>query len=68
MQQFSVYKRHCASLENTEVHTKRVESFLPPEGEVMCMVVTDKQYGRSRVFFGKKRQPTPKSPAQLEFF
>ena len=29
MFQFSIYVRHCASVENAEVHIKRVKSFLP---------------------------------------
>ena len=28
MFQFSIYVRHCASMENAEVHMKRVNSFL----------------------------------------
>ena len=31
MFQFSIYVRHCASMENAEVHMKRVNSFLPPD-------------------------------------
>jgi CRISPR-associated protein Cas2 len=41
---------------------------VPAEGEVRFMTITDRQFGRIRVFAGKKRQPTPPSPAQLEFF
>lgn len=29
MFQFSIYVRHCASMENAAVHIKRVKSFLP---------------------------------------
>ena len=29
MFQMSIYVRHCASMENAEVHIKRVKSFLP---------------------------------------
>src|SRR5690554_5890026 len=57
MMQFSVYIRHCASEENSTVHVKRVESFLPPDGEVRLLTITDKQYERMRVFWGKKRRP-----------
>ena len=68
MMQFSVYIRHCASRENAEVHTKRVESALPPNGEVRVIAITDKQYEQMRVFWGKKRKPTGPIPAQLELF
>ncbi|HET6244467.1 MAG TPA: CRISPR-associated endonuclease Cas2 [Bacteroidia bacterium] len=30
MMQFSVYMRHCASSENTDVHEKRIQRLLPP--------------------------------------
>ena len=34
MFQFSIYVRHCASIENAEVHIKRVRNFLPKFGKV----------------------------------
>lgn len=68
MMQYSVYTRHCASIENAEVHVKRMGALVPPEGEVRFLTITDRQYGRIAVFAGKKRQKTPLSPAQLEFF
>ena len=68
MVQYSVYVRHCASEENADVHFRRVKSFLPPEGEVRLLKVTDKQFGRMQIFWGKKRKPTPPAPAQLELF
>lgn len=66
--QFSVYIRHCASRENAEVHMLRVERAVPPEGEVRVLTITDKQFERMRVFWGKKRNPSESPPAQLEFF
>jgi len=68
MMQYSVYYRHCASRENATVHTKRVESFMPPDGEVRVMEMTDKQFSLMKVFYGKRRTPTEQPPAQLEFF
>ena len=68
MMQFSVYVRHCASEENAEVHENRVVSHLPPDGEVRVLTITDKQYERMRVFWGKMRKPTPPAPKQLELF
>jgi len=68
MIQFSVYVRSCPSLENVNVHTNRVKSFLPPEGQVRVLTFTDHQFGKQKIFCGKKRKPTEKSPAQLEFF
>ncbi len=66
--QYSVYIRHCASEENMAVHADRVRRALPNDGEVRILTVTDKQFERMRVFWGKKRKPTEVPPAQLELF
>lgn len=66
--QYSVYVRHCASEENADVHEGRVERSLPPDGEVRLLRITDKQYERMRVFWGKKRRQPEAPPTQLEFF
>ena len=66
--QYSVYVRHCASRENAEVHEARVGAWVPPEGEVRILRITDKQYERMTVFWGKKRRKPEKPPAQLELF
>ena len=68
MMQFSVYSRHCASIENADVHVERMGKQLPPEGEVRFLTITDKQFGRIRTFWGRKRQPTAPAPPQLELF
>lgn len=68
MLQFSVYARHCASEENAEVHENRVKLFLPPDGEVRLLTVTDKQFERMKVFYGKTKEPTEKAPEQISFF
>ncbi len=66
--QYSVYTRHCASEENAQAHVQRVEHALPPDGEVRIVMLTDKQFERMKVFFGKLRKPTEEPPKQLEFF
>jgi CRISPR-associated protein Cas2 len=68
MLQYSVYVRHCASDENANVHYKRVRHFLPSDGEVRLVTITDKQFGRMETFFGKMRKPVPPPPQQLELF
>ena len=42
MFQFSIYVRHCASIENAEVHMKRVQANLPQRGMVGMLCITDK--------------------------
>ena len=66
--QYSVYCRHCSSEENAQVHDRRIENMLPPEGEVRILSITDKQYERMRIFWGKTRKPPEAPPAQLELF
>jgi len=66
--QYSVYIRHCASEENADVHVGRVERSVPDDGEVRVLTITDKQFERMRVFWGKKRRQTEPPPPQLELF
>jgi CRISPR-associated protein Cas2 len=68
MLQYSVYVRHCASEENATVHYNRIKKFLPPDGEVRLITITDKQFGRMQSFCGKMRKPAPPAPRQLELF
>ena len=68
MMQYSVYIRHCASIENAKVHVARMGKCVPSAGEVRFLTITDKQFGRTQVFVGKNREKPPSPPAQLEFF
>ncbi len=66
--QYSVYSRHVPSKENAEVHIGRIKGNLPPDGEVRIISVTDKQFERMSVFWGKFRKPPAKPPCQLQIF
>jgi CRISPR-associated protein Cas2 len=68
MMQYSVYKRHSSSDENACVHINRVKQHLPDDGEVRIVKITDKQFGRIEVFYGKNRKSIEKAPEQLSFF
>ena len=68
MLQFSVYARFFASEEASDIQKKKVEANLPPEGQVRLLAVTDRQFGKMEVFYGKSRQPTEDPPMQLSFF
>ena len=59
MFQFSIYMRHCPSVENAEVHIKRVKNFLPPLGQVGILSITDKQFGSMELFTEKKHREPP---------
>lgn len=68
MLQFSVYIRHCASKESSDVHVRRVSSMVPEKGQVSILNITDKQYGDIINYWGKKELPLPEGPKQLELF
>ncbi len=68
MMQYSVYMRHSSSNENALVHSQRVKASLPDDGEIRIIKITDKQFGKVEVFYGKKKMPTEKAPNQLQFF
>lgn len=68
MFQFSIYLRHCASRENTEVHIRRVKSRLPEFGHVGILRVTDRQFGEMELFFARRPATRPAIPQQLEMF
>ena len=68
MMQYSVYSRFCPSRESANVHEKRVINHLPPDGEVRLLRITDKQFERMQVFWGKMRKPVEQPPQQLQLF
>lgn len=69
MFQFSIYVRHCASVENKNVHVKRIRNMIPETGHVGILSITDKQFGMMEIFCGKKRTDQGFiEPHQLELF
>ncbi|MCQ2271657.1 MAG: CRISPR-associated endonuclease Cas2 [Bacteroidales bacterium] len=68
MFQFSIYVRHCPSMENADVHINRVKKSLPEYGHVGIMSITDRQFGNIELFVGKKAESTPQISQQLELF
>ncbi len=68
MLQYSVYIRNCPSRENMQVHTKRLKGYIPQNGQVTIMTLTDKQYADIINYFGRTEDPLPPTPQQLEMF
>jgi len=66
MFQFSTYVRHCSSMENAQMHIKRVKNCLPEKGHVGIMCITDKQFGDIEIFFGKHEEEIEQPCQQLE--
>lgn len=68
MMQYSVYARHCASEESGVAIRGRLREGLPSEGQVRVLSVTDRQFGKMEVYFGKKREKTEEPPRQFMLF
>lgn len=68
MMQFSVYARYFPREEASETMRKQIRRGLPPAGQVRLLLVTDKQFGKMDVFFGKKQQSAEPPPDQMQLF
>jgi len=66
--QWSIFLRHCPSLENARVHIKRIKINLPPKGHVCILHVTDKQFGMMETFISAKKEKQIQPVQQLELF
>ena len=66
--QFSVYARYCVSEESSVAHSERIRDFLPPQGQVRLLAVTERQFGKQRIYWGFQEKPTEKAPVQLMMF
>jgi CRISPR-associated protein Cas2 len=66
--QFSIYARFCGSEEVAETHRERLRRKLPRDGHIRLLAVTDRQFGKMEVFYGKKRHDPETKPGQLELF
>ena len=68
MFQFSIYIRHCMSMENANVHIKRVRGFIPDKGYIGILCLTDKQFGMMELYYGKSAKAKRVEGQQLELF
>lgn len=68
MFQYSIYIRHCLSKEKADTHQARITSWLPFEGHVVIMCITDRQFGEIKVFFNAVKDPDRPAGQQLELF
>ena len=66
--QFSVYARVCPTEEAAETYARRVRDQVPANGHVRLLAVTDRQFGKMEVYFGKKRLEVESEPTQLALF
>lgn len=68
MLQYSVYARHCTSEEFADGIKAEVRQFLPDNGQVRLVAITDRQFGKMEVFRGKSATRPEEPPPQLMLF
>jgi len=68
MMQFSVYAKYCASEESANTHRAHIKMNLPSDGQVRVIGITDRQFGKMEVYFGKKRAKVEDPPLQMTFW
>ena len=66
--QFSVYARYFDSADSSNREAHIIQNFLPSNGQVRILAVTDAQYGKMKIFHGKKQGQTEKPPDQFLLF
>lgn len=68
MLQFSVYARYIPSEEAAEAHRRTVRIAVPPLGQVRLVALTDHQFAKMEVFYGRKPREPEEPPAQILLF
>jgi CRISPR-associated protein Cas2 len=68
MLQFSVYAKHLPSEDSADALRLQVQAALPPGGQVRLLQVTDHQFGKMEVYFGRKRRKVEDPPIQIGLF
>jgi len=68
MLQFSVYARYIPSEEAADTHRRTVRSAVPPLGQVRLVALTDHQFAKMEVFYGRKPREPEEPPAQILLF
>ena len=60
MMQYSIYVRTCPNRDFCKRLQKRIEKFLPENGNVRLLIVTEKQYEDMKLLVGCKNQTESK--------
>ena len=67
--QNSLYVHHFPTLEAGNATIMRLRHAIPTDAQVAFFIVTDKQYGMTREFFGPRpTRKKPDAPEQIELF
>ena len=68
MLQLSVYARYLPSEEAAEAHRRTIRAAVPPLGQVRIIAVTDHQFGKMEVFYGRKPRHPEEPQSQMLLF
>jgi CRISPR-associated protein Cas2 len=68
MLQFSVYARFIPSEEAAEAHRRTLKSCIPLLGQVRLLAITDHQFAKMEVFYGRKPRSPEDIPEQVLLF
>lgn len=70
MMQFSVYVRNMPTIQQAQAVIKHLGPQTPPQGKCAFMLITDKQYGLTKNFYGPalRQEKIPKKYEQLIMF
>ena len=63
MMQYSVYVRPMVTFSRMQKHMKRLREHTPPNGALRAIFVTESQWERSYVVYGKSR--SPRAPEEM---
>ena len=66
--QYSVYARYFESEEASTACRRRVSEQVPERGRVRILHVTERQFAKMSVFFGKRAEIPEEPPEQLLLF
>ncbi len=68
MMQYSVYKRYVVGHEATQMHIRRIRSWVPRHGFVDILPIADKTHATMIRFAGGSTYPTEEGHKQLTLF
>ncbi|MCK5556583.1 MAG: CRISPR-associated endonuclease Cas2 [Alphaproteobacteria bacterium] len=68
MIQFSVYARICNGRDRVDKHMRRLQPVIPEKGSVRVMQITDKQYERTKILVGTRKENEKTKTEQLVLF
>ena len=53
MMQFSVYMRICKGITSASNHLSKIETYLPRDGNIRGLILTEKQFDNMKIMLGK---------------